>query len=104
MGKLRLRTTRRERRTGSPSVKVMKTRAGVWETRSKMCPECLEEFCNTTACRDFGYDAYLRVTVEKPIKPANEGNAGEKKGKKKKKKKGKKKKKSKSKQEEETET
>lgn len=75
IGKLQLKTEARDKRecTLQSSIRKVKNKSGVVETRIFSCPECSEEFCNGQSCSDFNYDCYTRITPKVVQKPKIDG-------------------------------
>ncbi|XP_055592922.1 uncharacterized protein LOC129747481 [Uranotaenia lowii] len=73
LGKLQIKTEQRDKRENqlSSSVRKVKTKAGIIESRVVTCNECLEEFCNGKVCLDFNYDLYTRVVPKAPLQKTN---------------------------------
>ncbi|XP_058452688.1 uncharacterized protein LOC131431157 [Malaya genurostris] len=73
LGKLQIKTEQRDKRENqlSSSVRKVKNRSGIIESRVFTCHECLEEFCNGKVCLDFNYDLYTRVVPKMPIQKTN---------------------------------
>ncbi|XP_058823008.1 uncharacterized protein LOC131684295 [Topomyia yanbarensis] len=73
LGKLQIKTEQRDKRENqlSSSVRKVKNRSGIIESRVFTCHECLEEFCNGKVCLDFNYDLYTRVVPKASIQKTN---------------------------------
>ncbi|XP_029727147.2 uncharacterized protein LOC109407329 [Aedes albopictus] len=73
LGKLQIKTEQRDKRENqlSSSVRKVKNKSGIIESRVFTCNECLEEFCNGKVCLDFNYDLYTRVAPKPPIQKTN---------------------------------
>lgn len=73
LGKLQIKTEQRDKRENqlSSSVRKVKNKSGIIESRIFTCNECLEEFCNGKVCLDFNYDLYTRVVPKPPIQKTN---------------------------------
>jgi len=82
LGKLRLQTRKQEAKkleaatSGAPGTQsaalmasmgiiVRKTKKGVTEKCIKTCKECGEELCNGMYCKDFPYESYTRMILDK---------------------------------------
>lgn len=82
LGKLRLATRKLEAKqleaaaSGAPGsqsnailmsmgVVVLKTKRGGTETRIKTCKECGDELCTGIYCKEFPYDSYTRMLLDK---------------------------------------
>ncbi|KAE8747010.1 hypothetical protein FOCC_FOCC006265, partial [Frankliniella occidentalis] len=62
--------------TSSSWVKRFKSRSGVVETKATTCSQCGDEFCDSTACKLFTYDCFVRSSML----PGGAGGAGDKGG------------------------
>ncbi|XP_055641520.1 uncharacterized protein LOC129778575 [Toxorhynchites rutilus septentrionalis] len=73
LGKLQIKTEQRDKRENqlSSSVRKVKNKSGIIESRIYSCSECMEEFCNGKVCLDFNYDLYTRVMPKAPIQKTN---------------------------------
>lgn len=73
LGKLQIKTEQRDKRENqlSSSVRKVKNKSGIIESRIFTCNECAEEFCNGKVCLDFNYDLYTRIAPKAPIVKTN---------------------------------
>ncbi|XP_052896128.1 uncharacterized protein LOC128303274 [Anopheles moucheti] len=73
LGKLQIKTIQRDKRENllATSVRKVKNRSGIIESRVFTCNECMEEFCNGKTCADFNYDLYTRVVPKAPLLKTN---------------------------------
>ncbi|XP_050079059.1 uncharacterized protein LOC126565892 [Anopheles maculipalpis] len=73
LGKLQIKTIQRDKRENllATSVRKVKNRSGIIESRVFTCNECMEEFCNGKTCADFNYDLYTRVVPKVPLLKTN---------------------------------
>lgn len=73
LGKLQIKTEQRDKRENqlSTSVRKVKNKSGIIESRIFTCNECAEEFCNGKVCLDFNYDLYTRIAPKAPIVKTN---------------------------------
>lgn len=69
---MQIKTNLRDKREEmlNPSVRKVKNKSGVIETRVYTCAECSEEYCNGRTCMEFNYDLYTRVIPKDPSKGA----------------------------------
>ncbi|XP_052865831.1 keratin, type II cytoskeletal 1 [Anopheles cruzii] len=69
LGKLQIKTIQRDKRENllATSIRKVKNRSGIIESRVFTCNECLEEFCNGKTCADFNYDLYTRIVPKVPL-------------------------------------
>lgn len=77
IGKLQLKTEARDKREYSlnASVRKVKNKSGVIETRVYSCNDCSEEFCSGRSCQDFNYDLYTRIQSKVTLKPKQDPQA-----------------------------
>lgn len=79
LGKLQIKTELRDKREYmlNATVRKVKNKSGVVETRVFTCPECSEEYCMSRSCMDFNYDLFTRVVPKLPLanKVSGAGNA-----------------------------
>uniref|UniRef100_A0A182W6B5 Uncharacterized protein n=1 Tax=Anopheles minimus TaxID=112268 RepID=A0A182W6B5_9DIPT len=73
LGKLQIKTIQRDKRENllATSVRKVKNRSGIIESRVFTCNECMEEFCNGKTCADFNYDLYTRIVPKAPLLKTN---------------------------------
>ncbi|XP_053677405.1 uncharacterized protein LOC128727511 [Anopheles nili] len=73
LGKLQIKTIQRDKRENqlATSVRKVKNRSGIIESRVFTCNECMEEFCNGKTCADFNYDLYTRIVPKVPLLKTN---------------------------------
>uniref|UniRef100_A0A182IWS5 Uncharacterized protein n=1 Tax=Anopheles atroparvus TaxID=41427 RepID=A0A182IWS5_ANOAO len=73
LGKLQIKTIQRDKRENllATSLRKVKNRSGIIESRVFTCNECMEEFCNGKTCADFNYDLYTRVVPKVPLLKTN---------------------------------
>ncbi|XP_049957143.1 uncharacterized protein LOC126473858 [Schistocerca serialis cubense] len=66
LGKLHLYTAAQESQNKPENlINRVKNRAGILDSRPPVCLECLDEFCDGTACQDFLYDSFFRCDINK---------------------------------------
>lgn len=63
LGKLELKTAQRDKHEYSinSTIRKVKNKSGIVETRANTCIECSEEYCDGRTCLDFNYDLYVRI-------------------------------------------
>ncbi|XP_058123982.1 keratin, type II cytoskeletal 1 [Anopheles ziemanni] len=73
LGKLQIKTIQRDKRENllATSLRKVKNRSGIIESRVFTCNECMEEFCNGKTCADFNYDLYTRIVPKVPLLKTN---------------------------------
>ncbi|XP_050084176.1 keratin, type I cytoskeletal 10 [Anopheles aquasalis] len=73
LGKLQIKTIQRDKRENllATSMRKVKNRSGIIESRVFTCNECSEEFCNGKTCADFNYDLYTRIVPKAPLLKTN---------------------------------
>uniref|UniRef100_A0A182QJK0 Uncharacterized protein n=1 Tax=Anopheles farauti TaxID=69004 RepID=A0A182QJK0_9DIPT len=73
LGKLQIKTIQRDKRENllASSLRKVKNRSGIIESRVFTCNECMEEFCNGKTCADFNYDLYTRIVPKVPLLKTN---------------------------------